>query len=462
MNDLAVRAYCLAHKSAKLLFGRTPHPRVSYGYAYSGADASGIRQKVERAAAGGGRILLNDVEAGAPDARPLFYGENALTGVVGPMVGGLPPVSDIKYDTPEEAWKGLINRSIVTPGWRNSDLHLVCFDKRSGQWCLSDWIWTSAAVARYLASVGDVAGLVRVANAFLHEQLPEGPWVVRFDYTGGRVVPTVAPNDSCYMAVNALLPAWRATGDERYLDAARRCADWVVETAAPTGLVRLGYDRLARRWVTDRNIVDTGFTAALFSALWEGTGESRYRDFLARFAAAYIGAFYDGGAGLFATGLAGEGADAHQVGGHFARGQAWALEGLIPAFRVLGDVTIREVIERVVGRLVDLQGVDGGWAYNLSRPLMGQDCKGTPVIARALAQWAALEGDVRAARAAARALGWCGVHTDLSGPCAGGIFSFCLEGAVTHYLYSSSAFVYASSYALETRGLLSEQRICEC
>ena len=31
----------------------------------------------------------------------------------------------------------------------------------------------------------------------------------------------------------------------------------------------------------------------------------------------------------------------------------------------------------------------------------------------------------------------------------GGIFSYCMEGAVVHHLYTSTAFVYSSAYAIE-------------
>lgn len=456
MSDVLAKVYCLSHFAAKKLLGRIPLSSVDYLYAYTNEDAEDCRTAIARGARPGS--MVNDERLDCRNARetPLFYGENAVSGADIERGRGavLAPCGSRGFSNPREAWKFLIDSSVVPQGWRNEGLHLVCYSKKVRQWCLSDWVWTSAAVARHLHSVGDNAGTVRIADEFLRLQLSEGPWVVRFDYTGGVTVPTVAPNDSCYIARNALLPAWRATGDERYLIAARRCADWVIETASPSGLVYLGLDFARGKWIRERNIVDTGFTAALFADLYELTGEDAYRSFLGRFVDAYTDAFFDPDARLFATGILGDGPSAKRTGGHFARGQAWALEGLIPAFRVLRDGTLKPVIDGVVDGLLDLQGKDGGWPYNLSRRLTGQDCKGTPVIARALAEWSAVSGRRDAADSARRAISWCERHTDLDGDCPGGIFSYCLEGAVTHYLYSEAAFVYSSSYALEALSIL--------
>ena len=166
---------------------------------------------------------------------------------------------------------------------------------------------------------------------------------------------------------------------------------------------------------------------------------------------AYVAVFRNVEDGSFATSIDGSG---NRRGGKFARGQAWALEGLAPAAAVLDSAELDSVVEGVVNVLLSSQMKDGGWAYNISHPLMGQDCKGVPVIAKALAEWGASHSDASAVAAAKGALNWSRAHTLLNGPGAGGIYSFCLEGCVTHHLYSEAAFTYASSYALETMAIL--------
>ena len=102
-----------------------------------------------------------------------------------------------------------------------------------------------------------------------------------------------------------------------------------------------------------------------------------------------------------------------------------------------------------------MQKNDGGWSYNLLRPLMGEDCKAIPVIAKCLLDWYELEDqDQRLIVSAQRALEWCAKHTATNGTAAGGIFSYTIEGAIVHHMYTSTAFVYGSSYALEVKNKL--------
>jgi len=43
------------------------------------------------------------------------------------------------------------------------------------------------------------------------------------------------------------------------LEVARKCADWIFETARPDGMVWSGYDMKHKKWIKKHNIVDTGF-----------------------------------------------------------------------------------------------------------------------------------------------------------------------------------------------------------
>ena len=69
-------------------------------------------------------------------------------------------------------------------------------------------------------------------------------------------------------------------------------------------------------------------------------------------------------------------------------------------------------------------------------------------------EWYAILNDARIKESALKALDWCRKHTNIEGEAKGGIFSFCLEGAVVHDLYTSCAFVYASAYAIELNHML--------
>ena len=133
----------------------------------------------------------------------------------------------------------------------------------------------------------------------------------------------------------------------------------------------------------------------------------------------------------------------------FTRGQAWALEGLIPAYEVTQSIKIREVITNTIDTLRSKQLNNGGWPYNLSQPLLGEDCKGVSVIALALLSWDALETTNENSKAVKKALRWCANRTSIIGKSKGGIFSYNAEGAIVHNNYSSTALVYSSVYAIE-------------
>ena len=421
--DISCRGYCGAHRVAKLFLSRKNQAFRMVDVALGDVPENEL---------GNYFPVENVVYGEASWGRPSF--EKAVSSC---RLGCNPNEAAI-------AWKEFIQASAIPEGYKNEGLSYAGYIDGLG-WCLPSWIWTNAALVR--SGFGDFR---MIAGKLLELQQGCGGWIVRNDYGATDVVPVLAPNDSSYIANNAMLTMYRTTKDEKYLNSAIRCAEWIMSVARLDGMVPVGYDMRKGLW-QKHNIVDTGFTAALFANLFDITADARYRAFLVRFVDAYVRLFYNPTIGGFATSLDG---NDRQLGGQFARGQAWALEGLLPAYKVLKEDRILSVIDQTVNSLLRKQRKDGGWAYNLTRPLMGEDCKGIPVIAKALLDWNAIAPDERLVESARRALTWCDAHTCHSGPARGGIFSFCMEGAVVHHLYTSTAFVYASAYALEVKNAL--------
>lgn len=351
-----------------------------------------------------------------------------------------------------ELWRHFINRAEIPAGYRNGGLKYAGYIASGrNSWCLPSWIWTNGAIVRYFCASGEVDQATLIGDLLLTLQAREGGWVVRSDYSADDEIPVVAPNDSAYIANNACLQLYGITHDDKYLSAARQCADWIMETARPDGLVWTGYDNRNGAWLKRHTIVDTGFTAGLFAHLYMLTGEGCYRSFLERFVERFIELFYDPRTGGFSTSIDEQN---RKIGGRFARGQAWALEGLIPAYRALGGERLRGIVEATTDSLLRRQLRNGGWAYNFDRTYYGEDCKGVPVIAKALLEWNAIAFDERLCASARRAMDWCKARTALYGEAQGGIFSFNMEGAVVHNFYTETAFVYSSAYALESLKLL--------
>lgn len=355
----------------------------------------------------------------------------------------------------DSLWLKFIEASCIKADSESSfnGLHYAGYTLEKHEWCLESWIWTNAAIVRMYVGQGRLNEGLKIGKILLSLQQQCGGWIVRNDYDSQGAIPMIAPNDSAYIANNAILSLYQATGDRRFLASARHCADWIMATCREDGMVYTGYNTRDNRWDKNHIIVDVGFTGGLFANLYRITNNAEYKIFLEKFIKRYIELFYLSKFHGFATSINKE--DCPQ-GGMFARGQAWALEGLIPAYQVLGDESIKDIIGSTIENLLHEQNKDGSWPYNLTRKLMGNDCKGVPVIARSLMDWYKINNDRRLLTAVSNAIDWCRKHTYNSGEATGGIFSFCTEGAVVKDLYTSCAFVYASAYAIEAVKLLNK------
>ena len=345
----------------------------------------------------------------------------------------------------EKLWLSFIDHSIIPTGYRNAGLHYAGYILDNEEWCLPSWIWTNAAIVRMYCVTGKIEKAKELADLLIHNQLECGGWIVRNDYDMLGAIPVIAPNDSAYVANNACLEVYLATGEKGYLHSAEKCAMWIMNTAREDGMVYVGYNTRENCWQKTHNIVDVGFTAGLFAKLYQTTKKETYKEYLKRFTDKYIELFYNPSSKGFATSLD---ANDQKQGGMFGRGQAWALEGIIPAYEVLRDENLKQVIDSTVTTLLRLQDKTGGWAYNLSRPLMGIDCKATPIIALSLIKWSTEKNVIVAVN---RALNWTVNHTSKSGNSAGGVYSYTIEGAIVHHMYTWTAFVYASAYAIELK-----------
>lgn len=109
------------------------------------------------------------------------------------------------------------------------------------------------------------------ANRLLEWQKPDGSWEVAYDHTTKQPLYTETPD--LRPTFYGLLVAYRILGDERYLEAARRGADWVVKNGVEQGrfLGVCGDTRFAPDFATAQ-------LAQALLDLHEITGEPRYRE----------------------------------------------------------------------------------------------------------------------------------------------------------------------------------------
>ena len=349
-----------------------------------------------------------------------------------------------------ELWLTFIRNSIIPMDYSYSGLcyggYIIDYHKG---WCLPSWIWTNGAIARLFCRLGEKDVVAELAEIMLRHQLDNGAWLVRLDYRIQDIVPVCAPNDSAYIAANVMLEAYEFLGKQEYLESAKFCADWVMKSSREDGLVSTAFDLKKREWTEENIIVDIGFTAVLFAKLIQGGHDEsgQYRIFLDKFIAQFVRYFYNPDMRLFHTSL---NSKYQGEGGYFARGQAWALEGLIAAYITTPNQQLKNVIDSTIRKLLELQRKDGSWHYNLTKRYLGLDGKGAPVIARSLISWHKIYPDFRILNGAEKALRWCERNTSLTNDDSlGGIFTFSMEGAIVHNHYSNATMVYSSAYAYE-------------
>jgi len=457
MRDAYYVVMCFLHRIAKKLLKKHREP---IGLRFVDVTDKDIREGGTVVFQGLPNSQVRDVGDGKVSISQLYPVENACPKYANPHLQRSFTIKRVRLRLNKgkrfspNIWRSFINRSEIPIGYRNEGLRYAGYIASGREsWCLPSWIWTNAAIVRYFCSAGEIDRAVQIGARLLAKQDRTGGWVVRSDYTVTGEVPVLAPNDSAYIANNALLELYKATGNEIYLDSAIRCADWIIASARPDGLVWTGFGVSNSTWLKDYTIVDTGFTAGLFASLYMLTADDRYRRFLRSFIRRFVEVFYDPKSNLFATSID---KNNKMVGGRFARGQAWALEGLIPAYTVLRAGWIKEVILENTKTIISKQLSNGGWPYNFHRAYLGEDCKGVPVLAKALLDWHRVQNDQRLVVSAQNALNWATYRTSLYGDSKGGIFSYNSEGAVVHNFYTKTAFVYSTVYALEAWADLNE------
>ena len=66
---------------------------------------------------------------------------------------------------------------------------------------------------------GNIIKALQITDLLMKQQLECGGWIVRNDYTKEGAIPTLAPNDSAYIANNAFIEVYKATNKIEYLEA---------------------------------------------------------------------------------------------------------------------------------------------------------------------------------------------------------------------------------------------------
>lgn len=291
-------------------------------------------------------------------------------------------------------------------------LNLLVQTQRHGGWCLAvKWpsllqytakfrlpepanlVWlskdshTAFGAAQLLwayQALGDESYLKAACNTaemYLKTQDPKhGCWIHGYSYEEGRYVPaaqTALIQDHCQTGPIVLLAyAHRVTGDARYLDAAKRGADFLMRAQNPNGSWSHHYDPAKGRAATqlddaaggEVNDYGTSAPVATLLRMHRLTGEAKYREAALKGADWLVAAFIRNER---VCGWAGQYDDQNRpvAARHFEPvavthyAPRWAAMGLIAAYRETRDEKYLAPLRQVVAWF-DANKGEGGWWWD--------------------------------------------------------------------------------------------------
>lgn len=241
---------------------------------------------------------------------------------------------------------------------------------------------------------------------------------------------------------------YEVTGDRNFLDAAVGFADALVPVLDKFVIPPQEWLPEPNDW-TDFTIDESAFATEGLEALYQITGEEKYKDLCLEYMDKHLVVF-DREDGLwereykFPT-------KTIAPTGYMARGLGWAMEGLLATHRCAPETKIYlEKAIKMAEVLIDNQREDGSWAFIFNEPaeVYGIAEKGTALWSLLLFMLHEETNDERHLAAARKALKWCMDNQYIgSNPHAyGGIISPSGESAVTYRSYYNVCCQYTSSF----------------
>lgn len=332
----------------------------------------------------------------------------------------------------------------------------ACYDYESKCYRLISWIWCTGVVIKALLSEWNRTGnskykdlAIRAGNILLQHQDRDGGFVVRWDLGGkSGVKKWKAPNDSAIIGAYGLMPLYKATGNKRFLSASIDIGNWIITKGLrPNGHLSVGY---LDNWVYSWLYIDSGFTANLFYEIYQERPNDRWKIACEKFINWFIDNFRKE-SGLFIKTW-------RENGNHdiifYSRGQAWALDGFVSAYKLLKHKNTLSVACDIANNMVRHQNKDGSWDYIGDDPYSGKDNKGTPVIAYNLLQLYELIPKNDYLASAVKAIHWCEINQDMNdGIGYGGIKSWNKEGCIVGKRSTTNAFAYGDAFYILAKNM---------
>jgi len=234
----------------------------------------------------------------------------------------------------------------------------------------------------------------------------EGSFLVIWSRRFNRFTKWIGTSDSGVMIRWALIPLYQATGDTTYLEASK---EWCLKK----GELLDSFDVLPHYHLYDegrfhdRILDETGCDPEGHAALYEVTGDDRFREIGKKFMDRHMRAFQreDGLWHRDYNWRTGQ----HSETLKMTRGSGWAMEGLLAMNRMYPNTTYLDYAERMASHLQQYQNEDGSWTFIFdgNPKELGISEKGTALWSMLFYQLYEATGKPEYLQTARKALLWC-------------------------------------------------------
>ena len=265
-----------------------------------------------------------------------------------------------------------------------------------------------------------VEAVDRIGRNVLKYQLMEeghpsqGSFMVIWSRRFNRYTKWIGTSDSGVMIRWALIPLFQATGDSTYLEASKY---WCLQKGnmLDTFAVLPHYYRYDEDRFNERILDETGWDPEGHAALYEVTGDNRFREIGKEFMDKHMKVFqredglwhraYD-----WTTGK-------HVETIKMTRGLGWAMEGLLAMNRMYPDTIYLDYAEKMAKSFQKSQNLNGSWSFIFDGDAeeVGISEKGTALWSLLFYQLYHATGKSEYLRTARKALSWC-LDNQYTGP----------------------------------------------
>jgi uncharacterized protein YyaL (SSP411 family) len=259
----------------------------------------------------------------------------------------------------------------------------------------------------------------------------------------------VATADALFLAGWAWAPLYEATGDPAFLRGAQRLGDAVARLSREHELTPQDWLPAENDW--RRTILnEIGFGVEGFAELHRVHPDARVQEAGRRFIDPLIERL-EREDGLWNRNMSDRTKNATSGEHQHTRGQAWVMEGLLAAHRLMPEAGYLRRAERLAAHLIRSQHPSGCWSFEFHRAPeeAGIAEKGAAVWSMLLYRLHAMNGDPAALQAARRALWFC-MNNRYRGPdpdAAGGIFTSSPNSGIVYRHWYRIACTYTSAWA---------------